>query len=204
MQFTSPPFLSGPCDSCPAILKTLACCPRFDVFESGQLGPIILECFWVIASLIPVLISLGLIFQVITKRTLREILLLANLAIQQISCAFLKRVFAQARPFLACSNSYGNPSEYSGFAAALATWLLLEVVILNDQVTFKREKSYGMLRNSMVLFAPFIAMSRYFLNYNSSEQIYNGLVMGLACALLWFGVLMKTLKARRNSNSFLV
>lgn len=66
--------------------------------------------------------------------------------------------------------------------------------MLHDQAPFKREKFYGILRNSMILFAPFIAMSRYFLNYNSDEQIYTGLIVGFVCAFVWFRVVMRALK----------
>jgi len=121
MKLSPPPFLPGPCASCPTLLRILDCCPRFDIFEFDYPGPILLELFWVIASMMPALIFSAMAIHVLAKRTLREILLLANLLIQHIVCAFLKKTFAQARPFGACSNSFGNPSEYSGFAAALAT-----------------------------------------------------------------------------------
>lgn len=197
-----PHILGEHCAPCRGLLKSIECCPRFDVFESGQLGPIALELFWVISSIVPVLVFAALAIHAIAKKTLREVLLLVNLGIQQIACALLKRYFAQARPSLACSTSFGYPSGHSGFAAALATWLLLEAVMFHDQVPFKSGKFYSKFRNSLWFFAPFIPVSRYFLNYHSIEQICYGMMTGFICTLVYFGIVMSTLMHQGNGKLY--
>jgi len=163
---------------------------------------IFLELFWVIASLVPVVVYSALVIHALAKKTWREFLILLNLSITQITCALLKRYFAQARPLLACSTSFGYPSGHSGFTASLATWLLLEAIMFHEQVPFKSGKFYSMFRNTLIVFAPAIPVSRYFLNYHSIEQICYGLMTGFLCTLVYFGIVMSTLMHQGNGKLY--
>jgi len=196
------PILGDHCVPCRGLLKSIESCPRFDVFESGHFGLISLELLWVIASLVPVVVFSALVIHAITKKTLREFLILLNLSITQITCALLKRYFEQPRPLLACSTSFGYPSGHSGFTASLATWLILEAIMFHDQVPFKSWKFYSMFRNSLIVFAPFIPISRYFLNYHSIEQICYGLMTGFLCTVVYFGIVMSTLMHQGNGRLY--
>jgi len=152
-----------------------------------------LEILWVASSLIPVLAFSALVLHSFFKRTSRGLLMLACLGVGQITVAMLKQYFAQARPAGACSTSYGYPSGHSGFASGLATWLLLEIIILHDKVPFKTTGGYFGMRNVCLCFIPFIPVSRYFLNYHSPEQIMYGLLTGFLCTVMCFGALMYAL-----------
>jgi len=119
--------------------------------------------------------------------------MLMNIIFQQIVIVLLKRYFQQPRPLGACSTSFGYPSGHSGFTASLTTWLILEIVVFHHKASFKTSKIYTVLRNSFIGLAPFIPVSRYFLNYHTFEQIMYGLLTGFVCTVVYFAVLMKTL-----------
>ncbi len=110
------------CYSCVPFLKSMESCPRIQIFQEGNLAEIIFELIWVASSTLPYLISIGILIHWLTRRTSRGLLVMTNLMIHQITCAVLKRYFAQPRPDGACSNSFGYPSGHSGWTASLATW----------------------------------------------------------------------------------
>jgi len=145
-----------------------------------------------------VFIYSAIVIHFLAKKTLRSFFVLTNILIQQVVCALLKRYFAQARPLGACSTTFGYPSGHSGFASALATWLILEVIMFHDKMPFKTSRFYSILRNCFVGFAPFIPVSRYFLNYHSWEQIAYGLLTGFLCTIFYFGIVTTVLV--RNGN----
>jgi len=178
------------CSSCFIFFKTIESCPRSLIFQKGELYEMFLEVIWVLSSVLPVLVFSALVLHSFFKRTSRGVFLFGSLILQQIIVALLKKYFAQARPKGACSSSFGYPSGHSCFAAGLVTWLFLEVVILHDKIPFKSPRFYSMTRNFCLCFAPLIPISRYFLNYHSPEQILYGLITGLTCTILLFGVLM--------------
>jgi len=150
----------------------------------------LLESVWVLSSVIPVIVFSALVLHSFCKRTSRGFFMFVALIIQQIIVGLLKQYFRQARPHGACSTSFGYPSGHSCFAAGLMTWLFLEILILHDDIPFKSPKFYAITRNICLLLAPLIPVSRYFLNYHSPEQIMYGIITGLLCSIVFFGILM--------------
>jgi len=165
-----------------------------------------LEFIWVISSFLSFLIFIVMFLHSIMKKTSRGFYMTVNLLIQQVVCATLKKYIAQARPIGACSTSFGYPSGHSGFAASLATWLILEMILLHNAVPFKATKLYSLMRNSFVIFAPLIPISRYHLNYHSSGQIMCGLLVGFLCTMIYFNTVVRSLKPKKDrpTNSFVV
>jgi len=142
------------------------------------------------SSFLPFLIFLAILVHSVLRKKTRGFFILTNLMIQQVICLVLKKIIAQSRPHGACSSSYGYPSGHSGFAASLSTWLILEAFLLHEKVPFKSSKLYIVLRNSFVSLAPFIPVSRYFLNYHSVEQICCGILAGFLSSMIYFWVVM--------------
>jgi len=120
------------------------------------------------------------------------ILFLMNIFIQQIICASLKSVIAQARPVGACSTSYGYPSGHSGFAAAVVTWLVMEILFFDSKAIFKQSKFYVWSRNALILFAPLVPTSRHYLNYHTIEQIICGAIVGTITSVIFFFLVFGT------------
>jgi len=178
------------CYSCVPFLKAMESCPRIQILQEGNIDEIIFELVWVIASTLPYVVSLGIFIHWLTRRTSRGFLVIINLLIHQVSCALLKRYFAQPRPDGACSNSFGYPSGHSGWTAALATWLILESFLLQRKASFKFSKSYSLFRNSFIFVAPLIPISRLFLNYHSVEQILTGLLNGFTGSIIYFAIVL--------------
>jgi len=110
------------CQTCTFLLKRMESCPRSYIFNQGDVIGSVLELVWVFSSLLPFALFAGMLVYSITKRTSRNFLMLVNLSIQQIVCALLKKMIAQARPSGACSSTYGYPSSHSGFAASMTVW----------------------------------------------------------------------------------
>jgi len=108
------------------------------------------------------------------------------ISIQQITLEIVKNILRIARPLGACSSSYGFPSNHSGFAAALLTWLLLEIFFLHKTSPFKGCKHYPYTRNLLFVFIPLVPFSRYFLNYHSIPQILTGFAAGIVISAVIF------------------
>jgi len=200
-------LLGEHCHTCLPFFKTLESCPRSFVFEKGEVMETFLEILWVISSFLPFFLFAVFVIHSFIKKTSRGFFILVNLLIQQLVCGLLKKYFAQARPLGACSTTFGYPSSHSGFAASLTTWLVLEMFLLHKKMHFKSCKFYSLLRNSFIVFAPLIPISRYFLNYHSLEQIMCGLLAGFTCTMLFFWIVKKTLlhgNSHRYNSSLVV
>jgi len=175
------------CKQCSGVLRTLESCPRWYIIESGEFIGVTLELIWFAASFLPLFVYLTILVYSIAKRNTRGFYTLMNVFIQQIICAFMKLYIAQARPKGACSSSFGFPSGHSGFASAMITWFILEILFFTPEAAFKQSKFYKYTRNIFIILAPLIPTSRYFLNYHSFEQIVCGLVTGVFCSVFFFG-----------------
>jgi len=194
--------LGDHCHACLPFFKHLESCPRSYIFEKGEVIGTIFELVWVVSSFLPFFIFAAMFIHSIAKKTSRGFFMITNLLIQQIVCAGLKKIIAQARPLGACSTTFGYPSSHSGFTASMATWLILESFLVHSKVPFKSSKFYGMMRNGFIGFAPLIPVSRYFLNYHSIEQIFCGLFVGFMCTIVYFGLVKVALQCGDNGKSY--
>jgi len=176
------------CKECTGVLKTLESCPRWYILDSGDVMEIALELIWFLASFLPLFVYLAILIYSIAKKNTRGCYILFNVFIQQIICAFMKLYVAQARPKGACSSSFGFPSGHSGFASAMATWFILEIIFFSQNAAFKQGKFYSYSRNIFIILAPLIPISRYFLNYHTVEQIVCGLLTGVFSTVFFFGI----------------
>jgi len=194
-------ILGEHCHACLPFFKHLESCPRSFIFEKGELLGIFLEVVWVISSFLPFFLFAVFTIHAFLKKTSRGFFIITNLLIQQIVCGLLKKYFAQARPVGACSTTFGYPSSHSGFAASMATWLILETFFMHRNLHFKTSKFYTLSRNGFIVFAPLIPVSRYFLNYHSLEQILCGLLAGFVCTMVYF-LIVKTTLLHGNTHKY--
>lgn len=189
------------CDTCFVLFKFLQSCPRSSVFAEGTDGEKFLEILWVLGSLFPFIIYLGLLLFIIFGRTSRVLFLMTSFGFMQvINDILLKRNLAEARPTGSCSDSYGLPSGHAAFAACWLTWLVLEWVMFHDKVPFKRSRFHVAIRTIGILVVPIVPISRYYLQYHSVKQICYGLLVGFIWALVYFWVTLTLL--HRNEGKF--
>mgnify|MGYP001028432216 CR=1 FL=1 len=188
------------CGACIPFFKHMESCPRLHIFESGELLEIFLEIIWVISSALPYLVTFGVIIHYLLRRTSRGFFIMTNLFLHTIACGLLKKYFQQPRPIGACATSFGYPSGHSGWTFSLATWFILEAYVLHEKVSFKSDKFYNLVRYSFFVFVPLIPISRYYLNYHSVEQIMFGFVNGVACALIYFVIVMSVMIRPEDKN----
>lgn len=183
---SSNPLSLDYCQECHFVFRTLEACPRTDIISTASSGIIFLQYLFFVSSFLPVFIYLSILVASIIKKNTRGFYILANILIQQVITAVLKMYIAQKRPEGACSSSFGYPSGHSGFATAMTTWLILEVLCFDPYAEFKQSRFYRWSRNAFLVFAPWIPISRHFLNYHTPEQIIVGCLVGNITTILFF------------------
>jgi membrane-associated phospholipid phosphatase len=184
------------CHTCPKILKSTNACYRPELLFGGNLLEAIWEIIMVFSSTAPYFLFVIVVGYSLFSRTSRGLCVAIFLVAQQVLCDAIKLGIAQARPPGACSTSFGLPSNHSSFGAALSTWLLLEWFVLDRNAPFKSWRYYKLLRNSFLVFAPFIAVSRHHLNYHTPGQIVAGSMIGFISASSVFALMYYTVIVR--------
>jgi len=176
------------CETCNPILKRFASCPNEVRYPSGgDSWDAFVEFIWVFASVLPYFVNIGFAICLIFARSSRLLWMFGAIGFQSlVNEHFLKRILAENRPYGACSSSYGLPSGHSSFTSALATWLILEWVVLHDKVPFKKSPFYKAITISYLLFSPLIPISRHYLNYHTIKQIFCGLATGVLFSAVSF------------------
>jgi len=158
----------------------------------------------VLSSFLPYLIFILTVLISISRRTSRGLCWFVFLGMQQVLCDGTKIVLAQARPPGACSTGFGLPSNHSSMVAAISTWLVLEWLLLEQNAPFKSWRFHKILRNSALLFTPFVIISRHHLNYHTPGQILAGVTVGFCSASSVFAVLYYTIASKADySNTFI-
>jgi len=177
--------------TCNIIFKRLASCPNPKQYPSGDFSDVFVNYLWVFASVLPYIINIGFVFYLVFARSSRVLFLFGALAIQNtLNEHVIKKILAESRPIGACSESYGLPSGHSSFAAGLATWLILELIVLHERVPFKKDKIYKMMAMLYIMISPLIPISRHYLNYHSIKQIWCGVFAGIFFSMLTFYLMM--------------
>jgi len=82
------------------------------------------------------------------------------------------------------------PSGHATFASGLATWLILEWIVFHDKASFKQWRFYSIVRGVGIFIAPFIAISRHYLNYHSVAQICFGALGGFVWTTVFFSMMV--------------
>jgi len=169
----------------------MASCPNPDIVNGEDQFQAILEYFWAFASVLPLFINLGQALYLVWSRSSRNIfIIIAMLLHGFINERGIKRILAESRPFGSCATSYGLPSGHSGFASGLATWLILEMILLHDKVPFKKGTGYKLMTWAYLVIAPFIPISRVYLNYHSVKQIIWGTITGIVMYTAFFYMML--------------
>lgn len=184
------------CHTCPKILKSTNACYRPELLFGGNPLEAVWEIIMVFSSTAPYFLFVIAVLYSLFCRTSRGLCVAIFLVGQQVLCDALKFVIAQARPPGACATGFGLPSNHSSFAAALSTWLVLEWILLDRNAPFKSWRFYKLLRNSMLVFAPLVCISRHHLNYHTTGQILVGATVGFISASSVFALMYYTVVTR--------
>jgi len=179
------------CNTCSYIFKKMASCPNPAILNGEDQFQAYLEYFWAFASVLPLFINLGQALYFFGFRSTRNIFIILAMVLHGlINERGIKRMLAESRPYGSCATSYGLPSGHSGFASGLATWLVLEMVFLHDNVPFKKGNGYKLMTWAYLVMAPFIPISRYYLNYHSIKQCIWGTLTGIVMYGFFFFLMM--------------
>ncbi len=109
------------CDTCPFILRILESCPSLLDNDRSNLDSI-LQGFWVLASVTPIILTLLIISLSLYQRTSRVFCFASIIVIGEISIVILKEIFRMPRPNGACSTTFGFPSGHAAGTTFVTTW----------------------------------------------------------------------------------
>lgn len=149
------------------------------------------EALMMFCSAFPIVYSAVLVVAPLLRKTYRRFnLFMLVVGLQAIS-EVAKFAISQPRPAEACSRSLGFPSGHSANAVALMTFFLLEKYFYHErnyeyQMSFLYKLGYYII----VLFAPLVPLSRYYLRYHTLFQIVGGCLLGLTYAPFLFFYLL--------------
>ncbi|KRX06291.1 Phosphatidic acid phosphatase type 2/haloperoxidase [Pseudocohnilembus persalinus] len=136
------------CLKCSQFLLQIYACPKNPIFDQNTLAENIYELLMVSSSVIfgyP--FGAICVLMIIYYRSIRRWLIGFVCLFQQVAFEYLKVVFQQQRPAMACKakvSNYGMPSGHCTFIFALLTWYVLELILLDKNCTFRQifEKQY--------------------------------------------------------------
>ncbi|KAJ8451062.1 hypothetical protein Cgig2_026871 [Carnegiea gigantea] len=145
-------------------------------------------------SLVPVFISLGgFVSHFIFRRELQGICFAFGLLISQFINELIKTSVQQARPetcaLLEACDSLGWPSSHSQYMFFFATYFTL--------LQFRNRRNWGFFDyvvQSIVWFLAFLTMvSRVYLGYHSTSQVFAGAILGTVLGAAWCWVVQNVL-----------
>ena len=127
-----------------------------------------------LSSLIPIFTIIILVWIIITFKSSDALILLFACSASEILGNFLKIVIRQPRPIsFGCGyKGYGMPSTCSLFAATVASYLFLYLIIVFGS------KQALLLAGAVVAAAILIAIDRVYLCYHTPAQVVVGLILG--------------------------
>jgi len=85
-----------------------------------------------------------------------------------------------------CETAASFPSAQTTFIGSLSTWLLLEAFMLGKTAPFKKWKHYKTYRNAFLAFSVIVGLSRYYLNYQTIDEVISGFLIGTMIAMAYF------------------
>jgi len=174
------------CGTCPYFFKLFNSCPNTFLLKTGSLYEISFELLMSLSSSIAYFAFFITMFYALWQKTTRGFCIATIIVIQVVACEIFKAIERQARPYGACADSFGYPSSHSSFASTLFGWLILEMIFLRENASFRSWKYYRFWRDAFLIYAPSIPYSRDHLNYHSIEQIVVGTFSGFVFASVFF------------------
>lgn len=178
------------CTNCPTLLKILNACPTFELFKNSSLFSInfqldykiLEEIVYICLSVSPYFLSFIFLVSLVLYRTTRSLGVLSLSFIQNFIVQILKNSLRDPRPNFKCNQQFGNPSNHSVFFSALIMWNIMEYILLDKKFRFRN----ALFQLFIFALFPLVLYSRYKLNYHNAEQLFNGCVVGIFTAALWF------------------
>jgi len=173
--------MEGYCQKCPKLLFDTQSCP-IEPKNPHNLAEILIIYGMSVASILPYVVSFGILLNMLIRRTTRSSCIFFSLFTQLIMCGALKDFMRIERPTGACSTTFGFPSCHSSNIAALVMWLYLEASYQNTRIT-EAQETYLKIA---LFFAPVGLYSRLYLNYHTLLQVIVGVLLGASISTIWF------------------
>jgi membrane-associated phospholipid phosphatase len=153
---------------CPIFLKMLNSCPSKNLsIRSLDNNDELFEILMVLLSVSPYVVSFLILVSIPLFKTTRSAFILLMIFGQNFIIEILKGSLRDPRPNFKCNQQFGNPSNHATFYSSLATWILMEHILLDAKFRFK----YASIKLLLFVSYPFILYSRIYLKYHSGEQV---------------------------------
>lgn len=183
---------------CPSIFRAFNSCPTreisfSDIIYNRNIDDL-LEVFMMIFSSIPYIISFLILINLMIHKTSRLFFIFILGVSQNVLIELTKNVLRDPIPRFHCNYQMGNPSNHATYLFTLIAWNLNECWYLENKFRIKNKTALLCL----YLITPLNFISRYYLKYNTADQIFTGCIIGTLMGTVWFGICFRILISDRN------